>query len=133
MNPCSNCQRPIGFCSWEKRFIPVEGWSAKKVKRPWQTTIDSQPTTLVVDTYEIHDCPLYQPPGADRAKDAECQPKKKPWAIIAEDMVFHTKVRFPSVKAADKDGGFIKQEVVACLEGRQQHHYGHYFYYEKDD
>lgn len=133
MNMCSNCQRPIGSCSWERNFTPVEGWSAKKVARRFQTTVGGERYVTTVESYEIHDCPLYQAPGAGRPKDQENPPKKKPRAVIAEDMVFHTKFRFPTVAAADKDGGFIRQEVMACLEGRQQSHYGHYFYYEEDD
>lgn len=133
MNMCSVCQRPIGSCSWERSFKPVDGWSAKKVARRFQTTIGGKTHVTTVESYEIHDCPLYQPPGAGRLKDQETSPKKKPRAVIAEDMVFHTKVRFSSVAAAEKDGGFVRQEIAACLEGRQQSHYGHYFYYEGDD
>lgn len=33
MSICINCKNLGGRCSWSRRYIPVEGWEAKRVKR----------------------------------------------------------------------------------------------------
>lgn len=131
MNICSECQRPVGSCSWERSFRPVDGWTAEKATRRFQSTLGGKSFVTQVETFSIKECPLYIPPAAGRERDRDCSKPTVKRFVVAEDMVFHTKVKFPSAAAADRDGGFIKAEVVACLEGRQRSHYGHYFYWEE--
>lgn len=39
-------------CSWSKRFIPVEGWTATKTRL--------NVTTRYVESYIVHECPQFE-------------------------------------------------------------------------
>lgn len=46
-NPCWNCKKCSGKCSWSKKFIPIDGWDSRLV------------TNDVHITHRIYYCPEY--------------------------------------------------------------------------
>lgn len=53
--PCWNCKNFAGGCSWSKRFEPVEGWQAKKVRRKGGGKYMG-----FYETYAIEFCPEFE-------------------------------------------------------------------------
>ncbi len=53
MSLCLDCKNAVGNCSWSANFVPVKGWKAEP-----SCYKDNE---LVVRTYKILQCPLYQP------------------------------------------------------------------------
>lgn len=54
---CANavpCKRDGTGCSWSKRFIPVEGWTAEQA---WLGLCNKD--GRVTDTYTVHACPQF--------------------------------------------------------------------------
>ena len=60
MNICADCGRFMD-CSWEKEFVPVPGWKAKKTK----LKVQSGPKYRIryIDSYDVQKCPLYKEPA----------------------------------------------------------------------
>ena len=54
---CWNCKNVYGGCSWSRSFIPVKGWTAKKVHLEGLNK-------RILESYAIRDCPEFVP---DRA------------------------------------------------------------------
>lgn len=52
-NICINCKNSSGFCAWSANLKPVEGWTAKPIKK---RTSDGK----TVDSYYITDCPKFE-------------------------------------------------------------------------
>ena len=53
---CIDCEKSCGLCAWSSKLKPVEGWTAKPIKR---VTKDK-----IYDGYLVTECPLFEP--ADR-------------------------------------------------------------------
>ena len=49
--PCWNCKKCFGGCSWSRAFIPVKGWDAEKTK--------IHNDLHYIDSYKIYSCPEY--------------------------------------------------------------------------
>ena len=59
---CWDCEKACGRCSWSKNFTPVEGWKAKPTKMLISTTNGKGGLRKYYsDTYEIHECPEFEP------------------------------------------------------------------------
>ena len=56
LQPCWYCKNYINGCSWSRSFIPVEGWTAKPVKRVYGF---ANGETKVINTYKIIKCPEF--------------------------------------------------------------------------
>lgn len=117
MNICADCYRTIGTCSWEKNFVPVDGWEAKK------TTVMVQ-YKGPVESYNVVSCPLFVPhPKSSKPRRSKSRP------IIATNIVTGETIIFPSVRAAEKTNDFLESSIHKCLAGKQQVHYGYTFQY----
>ena len=53
-NICINCKNSCGLCAWSRKLKPVEGWTAKPIKK---RTTDGK----MVDSFYISDCPQFVP------------------------------------------------------------------------
>ena len=53
---CWTCQNACGGCSWSKRFIPVEGWDAKR-----RDVMKGQDHRTPNESYFVISCPQYVP------------------------------------------------------------------------
>ena len=72
MNICGDCKRFMD-CSWERNFVPVEGWKAKKVK---YSEIDNYQKKDIY-SYDVIDCPLFIPPNKNYKKPKKFNVKQK--------------------------------------------------------
>lgn len=54
---CWDCEKACGRCSWSKSFTPVEGWVAK----PTKVKGDSQCRNQLIDSFDVHECPEFEP------------------------------------------------------------------------
>ena len=52
--PCWNCAKCFGGCSWSRDFIPVDGWKATP-------TIKRNTNHPDVESYQIEYCPEFEP------------------------------------------------------------------------
>lgn len=48
---CWDCKNCTGYCSWSHDFTPVEGWTAKPVKK--------REAGRIIETYHITACPQF--------------------------------------------------------------------------
>lgn len=117
MSLCQICAQTIGTCSWERDFTPVPGWEAK-------------PTTVLMQSgvrepsYRVLNCPLYVPPGKGRVAEGG---RDAPRPILAIHMETGNITRYPSIKQAEKQGGFQSSAIYRCLRGEAKYHKQHYF------
>lgn len=129
MNICGDCKRFMG-CSWERDFVPVEGWTAKEVK---YNEIDNY-QKKVVCTYDIIDCPLFIPPNDNYKKPKKHEDTKKHLKVSknkkkVRGMCIETgEMRiYESVHSTFADG-FVPSKVSDCIHGRQKNHKGWRFW-----
>lgn len=117
-------------CSWERDFIPVEGWKAKRVK--W-STIDNY-LKKDSESYEVIDCPLFIPPHDKYKKPKKYDDTKKHLRVSKNQK----KVRgvcietgetrtYDSIHSTFADG-FRPSKVSDCINGRQKNHKGWRFW-----
>lgn len=109
MNICVDCQRPIGFCSWEKNFTPVPGWTATKTKILVASPVLWEQGKYT-DSYDVKDCPLFLP-------HPECQGKRRSIAkpVIARNIVTGDETIFPSIKKASVALGTTERTVAKYI------------------
>ena len=53
-NICIMCKNSCGLCAWSANYKPVEGWTAKPIKKK---TKDGR----TINGYFVVDCPKYEP------------------------------------------------------------------------
>lgn len=71
---CYRCARAVGFCSWSKRFEPIEGWTAKPTKISHLGNKRCEKVCLKdIDSYYITECPLF----IEEAKTARERKKQR--------------------------------------------------------
>ena len=70
---CWDCAKATGKCSWSKNFVPVEGWEADptKVKNGFITWKGRKIFSLV-DSFDVHECPEFEPMDAIKRKAVKC-------------------------------------------------------------
>ena len=49
---CLDCKNSVGFCSWSRHLIPIEGWNAEKRK--------VRSSVGVAETYCVRECPHFE-------------------------------------------------------------------------
>ena len=106
MNICGDCRRFMG-CSWEREFVPVEGWEAT-------------PTKI---SYDVKRCPLFIPPTA---KNPTQRNKRK------DGLIFGTNIKTGEVRMwrsylETSQDGFTPVHVSQCCNGKEQQHKGWIF------
>lgn len=127
MNICVDCQRPIGFCSWEKNFTPVSGWTATKTKILVASPVLREQGKYT-DSYDVKDCPLFLPHSGYKK-----QVTKRSRRIIATNIVTGEETCFSSIREAGRKGDFLEPAIYAILRGAQYTHYGHTFRYAEEN
>ena len=65
---CWECDNACGKCSWSKRFVPVEGWTAKKTTLSLGYFSDRRKVKKTT-SYHVVKCPEYSPNHMRRAVD----------------------------------------------------------------
>lgn len=77
-NPCQECARNIAECPWLHSDTPVPGWDAtpSKIKLGW-----GKGNVRLVDSFEIHSCPLYIPVPERNVNHAELTPEQNRWFL----------------------------------------------------
>lgn len=109
MNICVDCQRPIGFCSWEKNFTPVPGWTATET-----VILVSSPSlweeARFTKSYDVKDCPLFvPPPGYTGPKASRAK------SVIARNIATGDETIFPSIKKASVALGVSDRTVTKYI------------------
>lgn len=128
MNICGDCKRFMD-CSWERDFVPVEGWKARKVS--YTEIYNYNKKDLF--SYDVIDCPLFIPPY-DGYKKPKKYKKKINQASARRKQVNGVKIStgetrvWTSVMSTKKDG-FDPRLVSACANGRKQTHNGWRFWF----
>lgn len=130
MNICATCQNRINTCSWEREFKPVEGWVAVQTEVLMFSGSDRNPRRSEV-SYDVISCPLYRPPPPGRESPDESEKKVKR-ALIIEDLATGRTKKAASVNDACSGGAFEKASVYNCLNGVQNSHNGHCFWWEDE-
>lgn len=103
MNICGDCRRFMG-CSWERSFIPVEGWVATKTKI----------------SYNITYCPLYIPPESRNPTERQ---KRKEGLVFGTNMKTGETKTWRNYDETAKDG-FTPIHVNLCCNGKERQHKG---------
>lgn len=126
MSLCSDCQQPIGACSWEREFKPVPGWTAE------ETTVcmwgkHGKRKRKTVTSYEVTACPLYQPP-----KNKAVKPGGLPRPIIAVNVCTGEETCLQSIRAG-RDLGLEPHKIKQVLNGEAKTSRGYTFRYEEEE
>lgn len=118
-------------CSWEREFVPVQGWTAKAET---QTYIDNG-VTVEVETFDVIDCPLFIPPSKKYRKRTKFQDKEAYRRQIKEGkMVKGRSIETGETKVWTKmtyvqRDGFIPCKVSECANGKANSHKGWRFWF----
>lgn len=57
--PCWNCKKALGGCSWSQDFIPVKGWEAQKTVKSGGVRGDGTKKPPM-ESYRITFCPEFE-------------------------------------------------------------------------
>lgn len=57
---CWDCKNCYNGCPWSLDFEPIEGWKATPTKIASETTIDGVQQKILIDSFYIEECPLFE-------------------------------------------------------------------------
>lgn len=99
---CWSCKKAIGNCSWsDGTFRPVDGWDAEP------TIIWSDKKCEYIDSFQVFNCPLYDPDTKESKPKAQVKP------------LYNARVNTPRWRLL-KLGKDRITELLNVLHGRQK-------------
>lgn len=76
---CWDCAKACGGCSWSKDYVPVQGWTATQKNMYYDKR--------EIESYIVHECPMFTPDKPMTKAELERQTYKKPYRDLANAVI----------------------------------------------
>lgn len=122
-NICFDCKNAVPDseghgCPWSRKFEPIPGWTAEP------TVLGTGKSYTATDTYEITDCPLFDPDDKDRHDGSMASVRVR---------CVETGVVYRSFNAAGRAVGRNWTGIRDALRNGRDFAYGYHWEVVKDD